>query len=361
MPACYQNFVDHLNNNVSRATKQVYLERFADFMQESHKPNADQFEIMGANDFENLIKDYIDSKARQNKSYSYLNQAVSAFRAFAVANRIRIDHDWIYSKVPKPDKAGTPDRQKEQDNPYTNGQINAVIKACKYDPRPLTSIAIMALGGARIGALPDIRIEDIQLVEKYGLYAIKGYAMTTAAYWIILPPFVNSILQAYIGKRDKGFLFYTKHESDPKKHLYPRASRGGLISEIWRLSLKAKVRAKNDNGDTMTRHRNMLDHGFRKWHSTALEKAGLRDDHIARLRGNKKGLKGIYQLPTPQEVIELTGYMQAVPLLSSLQFPISYFEHKGKAGPTKPGGVPLNGNNDMQEKAIIASINEQAP
>jgi hypothetical protein len=66
----------------------------------------------------------------------------------------------------------------------------------------------------------------------------------------------------------------------------------------------------------------MLDHGLRKFHSTTLEKAGLRDDHISRLRGSKKGLKGVYQLPTPKEVIDLTGFMQAIPLLEPEQIAV---------------------------------------
>jgi integrase len=176
----------------------------------------------------------------------------------------------------------------------------------------------MAKGGPRIGALPTLRLEPeyFQAIESYpGLLAIMAYPKSTANYWIILPPKASKLVLEYKGKRDKGPLFVQEH--DAKAPLRYK----GLVRAVERAAIEAGVR-KVHKGDHLKRHKVMLDHGLRKFHSTTLEKAGLRDDHISRLRGSKKGLKGVYQLPTPKEVIDLTGFMQAIPLLEPEQIAV---------------------------------------
>jgi len=184
-------------------------------------------------------------------------------------------------------------------------------------PAGKVAITIMAMGGARIGALPTLRIEQdyFQLVEPYKVLAIMAYPFSLANYWIILPPKASELVIAYKGKRIDGPLFMQEiDKTEPLRYK-------GLIHAVERAAIGAGVR-KVHKGDKLKRHKVMLDHGLRKYHSTTLEKAGIRDDWIARLRGNKKGLKGVYQLPTPKEIIELTGFMQAVPMLEPEQLPI---------------------------------------
>lgn len=274
--------------------------------------NADILVKLETTTFEDKVRSFIEHKGKTGAGYSWLNQAVSAVRLFCIANRINLNFPWLYAKIPKPDTAGNQKLDFDQDKPYTAQQINAIIKvAGKENLRPVCSIICMAQGSCRVGALPTLRLEPkyMQLVEKYNLYALQAYPETTAAYWVILPPQASPIIESYRGKREKGPLFVNKFDGKEP------TTKASLVSEIWRLAIRAKVRKKNKDGDTLTRHDNMLDHGFRKWHSTQLEKAKLTDDHISRLRGHKKGLKGIYQLPNPLEIIEITDFMQAVPLL----------------------------------------------
>ena len=307
MSSSYELFSRGLQNK-EKKTNETYTRRFNDFLARQ-KVKSDALTKLEPRAFEDLVYSYIDEKSKAGAKHSFLNQAVSAVRFFCLQNRINLNFPWLYAQIPKPTEA-----DEQEDQPYTQAQIDAMIKtAGKDNLRPQVSIAIMAKGGARIGALPTMRIEPdyFQLVEKYNVLAIQAYPKTRSAYWVLLPPKASALILKYKAKRTKGQLFISKHEGADE------IKDGALISEIWRLAVKAKVRKVNK--DRRQRHKNMLDHAFRKHHSTTLERAGLRDDHVARLRGNKKGLKGIYQLPTPLEIIELTGFMGACPMLEPEQ------------------------------------------
>lgn len=310
-------FVKYLTDNKAPDTKKIYLERFANFA-EIAKTTSATLAKLGPSAIEDKVKDYIDQKVQGGAGYSYLNQAVSAIRLFCLANRINVNKDWLYAQIPKPDSAGQDKKNFDDDQPYSKDQINAMLEAAKGNIRGLSAITVMATGGPRIGALPSMRAEPAycQMVEKHNVLAIQAYPKTTAAYWVLLPPKASHIILKYKGARSKGPLFTNKFDDNEP------ANKKSLQTEIWKIAIKAKVRKANRGGDTLRRHDNMLNHAFRKYHSTTLEKAGLRDDPISRLRGNKKGLKGVYQLPSPLETIEITGFMQAVPFLELEALPI---------------------------------------
>ncbi len=304
----FRLFEQDLKNNKAPDTCKVYLDRFSDFTRKQGIADTDRLTSLEPRAFEDMIKAYIDSRANTVK-FSYLNQAVSALRRFCLANRINLNFDWIYSQIPKAEA------QQIEDIPYTKDQILAMVNKASLPAK--ISILIMATGGPRIGALPTLRIDPAFMVwiEKYSLYCLQAYPKTTANYWIVLPPKISDIVKAYKGNRTKGpLLVQIDDKAEPLKYK-------GIINGIARAAIEAKVR-KVHKGNHLQRHNVMLDHGLRKFHSTMLEKAGLRDDHIARLRGNKKGLKGIYQLPNPLEIIELTNFMSAVPLLDFNPLPI---------------------------------------
>lgn len=305
-----RNFQEDLQNNKAPDTRKVYNDRFEDLMRFLGRPNPDQFLTMDRRVFEDKVHMYIKDRNGQGKGYSFLNQAVSAIRTFCIANRIDLNFPWLYSKIPKPEAQG---EEKEQDKPYSPEQRLALFTLAmkKENWRALCSMGLMYTGGPRIGALPKLRIEQMKYVEENDLYAFLGYPESKRyRYWIITAPWMKPIIDRYKGDRKEGRLFISHRDGEP-------VTKGALIKEVWNLLVEAKIREPNGNGDTASRHDIMLDHGFRKAHSTELENAGLTDDHIARLRGSKKGLKGIYQLPTPKEIIETTGYMKATSILKA--------------------------------------------
>lgn len=310
MSETLRNFREDLQNNKAPDTRKIYDDRFDDLMRFLGRPNPDQFLTMDKRVFEDKVHMYIKDRNSQGKGYSFLNQAVSAVRTFCIANRIDLNYPWLYSKIPKPEAQ---EQEQEQDKPYSPEQRLALFKlaAEKENYRGFISMGIMYTGGPRIGALVKLRIEQMKYVEEYDLYALLGYPESKRyRYWIITAPWMKPYIDKYKGERKEGRLFVSHRDGEP-------VTKSALVKEVWNLLVEAGIRKPNKDGDTATRHETMLDHGFRKAHSTELENAGLTDDHIGRLRGSKKGLKGIYQLPTPKEIIETTGYMKAATILKA--------------------------------------------
>lgn len=312
MSESYRNFKEDLQNNCAPDTRKVYSDRFTDLMNFYGLKNADRLTELPKKELEQKVHAFIRSKSESGKGYSYLNQAVSAVRRFSIANQLGLDYDWMYSKIPKPE-VNEDQTEKEQDKPYSQEQLDAVFALAIKEQRwrAVCSMGFMYTGGPRIGALAGIRCEDryFQYIEKYDLYAIMGYPESLKyRYWIITAPWLKSFIEMYKGDRKEGRFFLNHVNNEP-------VTKSALVDEIWDLLIRAGIRTPNENGDTKGRHNTMQNHGFRKAHSTALEIAGLRDDHISRLRGSKKGLKGKYQLPTPLEIIETTEYTKAVPRL----------------------------------------------
>lgn len=310
MSKSYQNFVTDLERNKSPVTKAIYTTRFKELMAGLGITHADAFLTFPKTEFEDKVKMYIDKKVADGKGYSFLNQTVSAVRLFCIANRIDLNFIWLFAKVPKPDTASTEGTAYYKDEkPYNKGQIELLNRAANKDKkrkdRLKLEMGIMYSGGARLGALPTLRIEYSVYVEKYDLIATKAYPQTKAEYWIVLTPTVSKLFFKVIGKEKKGFVLTNSRNTDGDQ-LSAQTIKGDMLD----LTIAAGIRQKHQASEIK------LDHGFRKFHSTACEKAGLRDQQIAHLRGTKERLAKIYQLPPPIEVIENNNYAQAIPFLT---------------------------------------------
>lgn len=309
MSEAFKNFREDLQNNKAPDTQAVYEDRFKSFMMYCKIKSADVLIDTDKKKFEDLVHEFIKSKVRAGKKYSWLTQAVSAIRIFCIANRLDLNYAWINSKIPKPEFNA--DDSAPEEKPYSLQQISQLVSlALTYKQlRAVVAIFVMYTGGARVGALPAVDIErDLRYVDKYDLYAIRAYPKSKAEYWIITSPQAKEYIDRLKGKRTKGRLFVSYLDGSG-------VEKEAIRQEIWDLLVKAGIRKPNAKADRYARHEIKLDHGFRKTHSTVCEKAGLTDQQIAHLRGKKDTLAKIYQLPPPQEVIENNSYMKAVPHL----------------------------------------------
>jgi hypothetical protein len=310
MSEAYKLFKEDLQNNKAKDTQDIYEDRFQAFLKYIKVKSADVLIDSEKRKFEDLVHEFIRAKIKAGKSYTWLNQAVSAIRIFCISNRIDLNFTWLYSKIPKPEVTAEDGEDTPEEKPYSMEQIGTMldlaIRQKKW--RAVVTIFIMFTGGARIGALPKIDIErDLHYVEKYDLYAIMAYPKSKARYWIITSPQAKPFIDRVKGKRTTGRLFVSYLDGSA-------VTEDALIMEIWRLLIAAEIRTSNGKEKTK-RHETKLDHGFRKTHSTVCESAGLTDQQIAHLRGKKDRLAKIYQIPPPLEVIENNNYMNAVPKL----------------------------------------------
>jgi len=298
MSKAYQNFIDVLNQK-SHYTKSIYADCLKNFCLYLQIKNCDRIVAMEVKPLEDKIKDFLSYLINAGKGYSAQNQHLSALQVFFVCNRVNLNFNWIkmfMKKDPEKDKAG--------DRPYRKQEIARMLK--KSDLRAKVEQGIMFAGGARIGALPLIRLQDLTFLEAPALYAIDAYPNSKENYWILVTPQVSTWITQLKGSRKEGYLLTGRQ--DPKKAI----SRSTIIYDIQQAAEAAGLRQGKD-GD---RFDVMLNHGFRKFFRTALENSGITDQWAERLIGHLADLKRRYSKPTPGEVFENSQYAKAIPALT---------------------------------------------
>ena len=60
-----------------------------------------------------------------------------------------------------------------EDRPYTHSEIESLIQ--RTSPRNRAIILLMASSGLRVGAVPLLRIRDLEPIDKYSIYKINVY------------------------------------------------------------------------------------------------------------------------------------------------------------------------------------------
>lgn len=227
-------------------------------------------------------------------SYSHAKMIVGAMRLFFSANRIFIDWDHILLFLPK--TGGT-----KKMKGYEKEDIEKVLKVAK--DREKVAILVMATSGARVGALPVLKIEDLTWMDEQKTYCIMIYAGDSEEeYQTFCSPQTAKLLKKYIGKRSKGPVFEAKYVDG-----YPTNDEN--LSSAIALDLEeAGIKQPGIIQET---------HGFRKFFRTQLEIAEIPDDFAERLLGHKKEkLKKVYSHPKPLELWQASKYERAIPNLT---------------------------------------------
>lgn len=91
------------------------------------------------------------------------------------------------------------------------------------------------------------------------------------------------------------------------------ATKSAHVTSIWRVVKRVGLWA---NVTVENKAEAQLDHGFRKAFRTALDAGKLREDVAERLTGHGKKLVKTYSLPDPEQWLQDSGYLNAIPYLT---------------------------------------------
>jgi site-specific recombinase XerD len=83
-----------------------------------------------------------------------------------------------------------------EDRPYTREEIKLLVD--RADLRNKAIILLMASSGMRIGAIPILRIKDLEPIDKYSLYQITVYKKSKAKYITFCTPESRKVIDDYI-------------------------------------------------------------------------------------------------------------------------------------------------------------------
>jgi integrase len=212
-----------------------------------------------------------------------------------------------------------------EDRPYTHSEIQTLI--AHTTPRNRAIILLMSSAGLRLGAIPLLRIRDIEPIDKYQIYKINVYAKSKkSSYFSYCSVECRREIDSYLDYRrrwaeritDESPLFradYSIQKTTAAKPITTHAVRDFVNDLLTRSGLR-KVRTEGK----VRRSHIMANHGFRKFFETNAFKAGMDHMYLRRLMGQKSGLEDAYLKLSEEELLEgdskHNGYVDVIDQLT---------------------------------------------
>lgn len=225
------------------------------------------------------------------------------------------------------------------DKPYTRKEIARLLDSANI--RMKAVVLLMLSSGIRIGAVPGLRIRDLQRMDekKYGgsIYRVQVYADSRRdRYTTFTTPECTAAIDAYLqSRRVKGEKlqpdsalfrreFNKKYANSSDSIKNGAVTKAGLFKLLAELAMNADVRKRGragyyqaKRGFTPPRHGTPLTHSFRKLCNTALIRSGCKPVIVELLMGHNIGLQANYLRLTDEELC--TEYLRAIDLLTISQ------------------------------------------
>ena len=224
-----------------------------------------------------------------------------------------------------------------EDRPYTHSEIQLLLQ--KTTPRNRAIILVMCSAGLRVGAIPSLRIRDLEPIDKYGIYKVNVYPTTKKSYFSFCSIECRKEIDSYLEWRNrwgerlkpdsplfrKDFNSQTERDSseDQDKKINPfhidtvRYFVGKLLKDS---GIRPVVPVTESSRQPHPRSHIMQCHGFRKFFETNAFKAGTNNMYIHRLMGQKAGLEDSYLKISEEELLEgsnrHTGYVDIIDQLT---------------------------------------------
>jgi site-specific recombinase XerD len=194
---------------------------------------------------------------------------------------------------------------RRKDRPYTHFEIAKMLE--KADQRGKISILLMCSAGLRIGALPYIKLRNLERIEKYNLYKITVYEGEEEEYITFCTPECASAIDSYLEYRQR-------HGERPLKEDSPLIREEFDINDeimatnpktLGMEAFRRMVKRVGFDSGVMERHAALVvetsaatkrgqrlvkeTHGFRKFFQTTTVSNGMSVLYSEMLMGHKSG------------------------------------------------------------------------
>ena len=305
----YKNFINSLDSEVTKKSYRISLSYFMKFLNVETYEELLRFEPLK---LEGLIRDYIIHMRQDRKS----SPATVTVRLAAITHFYEMnDTSLRWNKLKK---FKTKFRSIIEDRPYTREQIKKLLDAAPL--RDKAMIALMASSGMRRGALPHLRLRDIQKIERYGILKFNVYKKDQESYITYCTPECTQLIDQYLKWRERlgekfipntplfRLVFDTTLEVNRPKPIQSEA----IARRINQLLQDSEVRVSTGSKRTEI----METHGLRKFFKTTCINAGMHPLYSEYLMGHKSGLTKSYFKPTDTELLEgnekALGYVSVI-------------------------------------------------
>ena len=299
MVTAYQKFYEAIRVEATRKTYQIYIKKFMEYANE----NYDSLVKLPQSEIEDLVFNYVihlkDLTERTGTpSPNSYNTMTSPIKLFLDMNDILLN--WVKIKKYFPAK-----RPVANQLPYTDDGARELLAAAT-SVRNKAFIHFLAATGCRVGAIPELTIEDVKPIEDGAIITI--YKNTTEEYRTCLTPEAFYHLKKYLSQRintnSDSPLFTTKNNVDPLsldaagdviRHIRKQAK---LIVDFGRKSTKGKSQ----------------NHAFRKRFSLCLANADIQSKFIEYMMGHYEKQDRYYFKPSDEDL--WFQYKKAIKILT---------------------------------------------
>lgn len=186
----YRNFIQTVHSPFSRT---VYKNSLSLYMKYKGVEECDLLLTKDPKIIEGSIIDYIVHLREELKIASTtINARIAAVRKFYDCNDIELRWKKIKSYVGR-------NRSKrnngKKDRPYNHMEILRMLE--KADERERAVILLMSSTGCRVGALPLLKIRNLEKIERYDLYKITIYENEDEEYITFCTPECARAIDSY--------------------------------------------------------------------------------------------------------------------------------------------------------------------
>jgi len=233
----------------------------------------------------------------QGKSYAAISNYLNAVKGFYKINDVMLNLHKINKFMPEPIKVN-------KDRAYTHEEISRLLGVADERMRVVT--LLLASSGIRLGAIPTIRLHDLEDNK------LCVYENTREEYITFITPECKKAIDFHLDMRarygekltDNSYLIREQFDlSDQFAIRNPKHVTHKLVQwKLMSLAEKCGIRKRADN--KKTRQNIMIAHGFRKFFTTQLIHSKVNPEIREMLLGHKIGLASAYYRPTEQEMLE---------------------------------------------------------
>jgi integrase len=296
----------------SEATKLMYtfhLKKYLDFA----GPEFQNFSEIEPRAIEQKIIEFIISmKQQEHKSYFSIHNHISPVLTFYKINDIVLNVSKIKRYYPSKKRAN-------RDRSYTHEEIQRLLDIA--DERVRTVILLLASTGMRIGAIPDLRLKNMEKISNslFEIYRITVYEGFNEEYITFTTPECTRAIDNYLTMRSRygekldtsSWLireqFDIRDQFAIRKPINRPLKTISLSYKIRDIAIRAGIRSvesDNDNNKRGTIRKEVpIAHGFRKFFTTQLIESDLKTELRWLLEGhNLKANDGNYVRTTAKRL-----------------------------------------------------------
>ena len=299
MVTAYQKFYEAIRENATKKTYQIYIKQFLNYA----KKDYENLVKLPQSEIEDLVFNYVihlkDLTERTGKpSPNSYNTMISPIKLFLEMNDILLN--WVKIKKYFPAK-----RPVANQLPYTDDDVRELL-AATTSVRNKAFIHFLAATGCRVGAIPELTIEDVKQIEEGAVVTI--YKDTTEEYRTCLTPEAFYHLKKYLSQRlntnVNSPLFTTKNNVDSLS----LDAAGDVIRHIRK---QAKLAVDYGRKSVKGKSQN---HAFRKRFTLCLANADIQSKFIEYMMGHYEKQDRYYFKPSDEDL--WFQYKKAIKILT---------------------------------------------